>query len=389
MNDTNRELLLGTRRIVLVGTAHVSQESIDEVRSIIETTKPDRVCIELDDNRLRSMTNPDAWEKTDIVKVIKEGKAFLLLANLALSSFQRKMGMDSGVKPGAEMMAALEAAQAAGIPVSMCDRDVQITLRRAWAKSGFWNKNKLLAQLIAGAFSTEKPSQSEIEALKSRSELDSMMKELADYLPAVKEVLIDERDRFLAAKIWEAAGEHIVAIIGAGHAEGVELWLKRFAAGESANVDNLNSIPPKKLAAKAAGLIVPLAIVGLITAGFFTSGAEKSLQLILRWIMLNGSLAALGSLLCLAHPLTILVSFLSAPIGTLNVFLAVGMFAALAEASLRKPSVGDFQRLGTDISSVRGFYRNRVTHILLVFFLSSLGGAIGNFISIPALAFGL
>lgn len=389
MNDTSRTLQFGDRRITLVGTAHVSQESIDEVRLAIENGKPDRVCIELDDNRLRSITNPEGWEKTDIVKVIKEGKAFLLLANLALSSFQRKMGMDSGVKPGAEMLAAWEAAKAAGIPCSTCDRDVQTTLRRAWAKSNLWNRSKLLGQLLGGALSNEKPSPQEIEALKNKSELDAMMKELADYLPSVKEVLIDERDRFLAAKIWEAQGQNLLAVVGAGHADGIESWLQRFAAGESSDVQEINQVPPKKLAGKIAGWILPLTIVGLIVVGFFTSGAERSLQLVLRWILLNGSLAALGSLLCLAHPLTILVSFLSAPIGTLNVFLAVGMFAALSEAALRKPSVMDFQNLSTDITSLKGFYRNRVTHILLIFFLSSLGGAIGNFISIPALAFGL
>lgn len=389
MNEAIKSLELGGRRIVLIGTAHVSQESINDVRAIIASEQPDRVCIELDEARHRSMTNAQAWEKTDIVKVIKEGKAFLLLANLALSSFQRKMGMDSGIKPGAEMLAALEAAESAGIPCSLCDRDVQITLRRAWAKSNFWNKNKLLAQLIAGALSSEKPSQEEIEAMKNQSELDAMMAELADYLPAVKEVLIDERDQYLAAKIWEAPGNTLVAVVGAGHAAGIEAWLRRFASGTPSDVQALELIPPKKTLAKAAGLVVPLTIVGLIIAGFFTSGAEKSLELVLRWVLLNGSLAALGSLVCLAHPLTILVSFVTAPIGTLNVFLAVGMFAALAEASLRRPSVLDFQRLATDITSIKGFYRNRVTHILLIFFFSSLGGAIGNFISIPALAFGL
>ncbi|TFG81745.1 MAG: TraB/GumN family protein [Spirochaetales bacterium] len=389
MSDTVRALDLTGRRIVLVATAHVSRESVDEVTAVIQSEKPDRVCVELDEARWRSMSNPDAWEKTDIVKIIKEGRAFLLLANLALSAFQRKMGAESGIKPGAEMMAAIRTAEAEGIAYSFCDRDVQTTLRRAWGKSNLWNKSKLLAQLLASAFSTEKPDAAEIEKLKQRSELDEMMAELAAYLPSVKETLIDERDRYLAAKIWSSPGERIVAVLGAGHMPGVEAWLAVFAAGEaSTDVSDIDRVPPKGFLANSAGWLVPALIVGFIALGFFTSGAEASLNLLIRWVALNGTLAALGSILCLAHPLTILVSFAAAPIATLNPLVAVGLFSGVTEAWLRKPRVQDFQNLSSDATSVRGFYRNKVTHILLVFFLSSLGGAIGNFIALPILAGG-
>jgi pheromone shutdown-related protein TraB len=389
MSETIRSLELNGRRITLVATAHVSQGSVDDVVAVIESEKPDRLCVELDEGRWRSMSSPDAWQKTDIVKIIKEGRAFLLLANLALSSFQRKMGAEAGIKPGAEMLASIRAAEAAGIPYSLCDRDVQTTLRRAWGKSNFWNKAKLMAQLIESAFSNEKPSAEDIEKLKERSELDEMMGELAAYLPSVKETLIDERDRYLAAKIWSAPGERLVAVIGAGHAPGVEAWLTRFAAGEAdTDVSELDALPAKGFIAKSAGWLVPALIVGLIALGFINSGAEASLALLLRWVALNGTLAAIGSLLCLAHPLTLLVSFAAAPIATLNPLVAVGLFSGLTEAWLRKPRVEDFQSLAADVGSIKGFYRNKVTHILLVFFLSSLGGAIGNFIAIPILAGG-
>jgi len=412
MPDSLTALELGGRRIVLVGTAHVSKESVDEAVATIAAESPDAVCVELDEARWRAMRSPDAWEKTDIVKIIREGKAFLLLANLALSSFQRRMGADAGVKPGAEMVAAIEAAEAAGIPYYLCDRDVQTTLRRAWGKSSLWTKAKLAAQLIEAAFSSEKPDAAEIERLKVRSELDEMMDELAEYLPSVKEVLIDERDRYLAAKIWATPGTRIVAVIGAGHGSGVEAWLRRLAAASSKNgsgdaelgdadlgdadlgdadfgdVSELERQPPKGFFARSAGWLVPALIVGLIALGFVNSGAEASLRLLVRWVALNGTLAALGSLLCLAHPLTILVSFAAAPLATLNPLVAVGFFAGIVEAWLRKPRVKDFQTLATDVSTLRGFYRNTVTHILLVFFLSSLGGAIGNFIALPFLAGG-
>jgi len=389
MSDTVKVLELAGRRIVLVGTAHVSMESVDEVAAVIASESPAAVCVELDEGRWRAMNSPDAWEKTDIVKVIKEGQAFLLLANLALSSFQRRMGADSGVKPGAEMVAAIHAAEVAGIPYSFCDRDVKTTLRRAWGKSNFWNKSKLVAQLIAAAFSNEKPDPAEIERLKVRSELDEMMGELAAYLPSVKEVLIDERDRYLASKIWATPGDRLVAVIGAGHGSGVENWLGRLAAGNATtDVSDIDKVPPPGLLARSAGWLVPALIVGFIAVGFFTSGAEASLQMLLRWVALNGTLAAVGSLLCLAHPLTILVSFAAAPVATLNPLVAVGFFSGIVEAWLRKPRVSDFQTLSTDVSTVRGFYTNKVTHILLVFFLSSFGGALGNFIALPFLAGG-
>ena len=393
MSDTTRILELAGRRIVLIGTAHVSRESVDEAVAAIATEKPDMVCVELDENRWRSMTSPDAWEKTDIIKIIKDGKAFLLLATLALSAFQKRMGMDSGVKPGEEMIAAVRAAEAAGIPYAFCDRDVQTTLRRAWGRSNFWNKSKLMAQLIASAFGTEKPDAAEIEKLKNKSELDQMMTELAEYLPSVKETLIDERDRYLAARIWSSAGQRIVAVIGAGHADGVVSWLERMAGSPSGSpastdVSDLETIPPPGLFARSAGWLVPALIVGLIVAGFFTSGAEASLNLVVRWILLNGSLAAVGALLCFAHPLTIIVTFLAAPLGTLNPLVAVGLFSGVTEAWLRKPRVSDFQSLSSDVATLKGFYSNKVTHILLVFFLSSMGGAIGNFIALPILASG-
>ncbi len=403
MSDTLSILELLDRRIVLVGTAHVSKDSVEEVVATIKEESPDGLCIELDEARWRSMKSADAWEKTDIVKIIKDGKAFLLLANLALSSFQKRMGLDAGIKPGEEMAAAVSAAEEAGIPYYFCDRDVQTTLRRAWAKSGLWTRAKLAAQLLEAAFSTEKPSAEEIEKLKNRSELEEMMEELAAYLPSVKEVLIDERDHYLAARIWTSPGKRLVAVIGAGHKSGVEAWLKRFADEEQERLQNpdspntgagltdvseLDKLPPKGFFAKSAGWLIPALIVGLIGLGFINSGAEASLRLVLRWIFLNGTLAALGSALCLAHPLTILVSFLAAPIATLNPLVAVGFFAALTEAWLKKPTVKDFQTLSADIATVKGFYRNKVSHVLLVFFFSSLGGALGNFIALPFLAGG-
>ncbi|OHE75991.1 MAG: conjugal transfer protein TraB [Treponema sp. RIFOXYC1_FULL_61_9] len=386
MNGTTQRIVLAGREIVLVGTAHVSRESVEEVSRVVREERPDRVCVEIDEGRYRSMTEKDAWEKLDIAKVIKEGKGFLLLANLALSSFQRRLGMGLGVKPGDEMKRAIDEAAELGIPFSFCDREVQTTLRRALARCGFWSKSKLMAALVSSALSTEKLEESEIEALKDKNELDGMMAELADYMPMVKETLIDERDSYLASRIWTSEGTKLVAVIGAGHMEGVKARLSALADGSvGSDVSGLDQVPGPSRIGKAIPWLIPVILVGLIVAGFFRSGAGVSVDMLLRWILLNGSLAALGSLLALAHPLTILVSFVGAPIATINPFIGVGLFAGVAEASLRKPRVVDMETLSDDIVSPRGFYRNRITKALLVFFLSSLGGAVGNFIALPYL----
>jgi pheromone shutdown-related protein TraB len=389
MNDNCVRLNLAGREIILIGTAHVSRESIEEVRRVIREEKPGRVCVELDQGRYGSLSQKENWEKLDVIRILKEGKGFLLIANLVLSGFQRRLGDELGVKPGEEMKTAVETAEELGLPFDFCDRDVQITLRRAWTRCGLWNKCKLLSSLLSGAFTTEKLSSQEVENLKKASELDGMMAELSDYLPPVKTTLIDERDRYLAAKIWQssASAERIAAVVGAGHLQGLRSHLEKLSRGEEdADVEDLNLIPPRSFLSRSAGWIFPLIIVLLIAAGFFRAGTDVSLSMLLRWALLNGSLAALGALAALAHPLSILVSFVGAPIATINPFIGVGLFSGVVEAALRKPRVSDAQNIAEDVGSLKGIYRNRISRALLVFFLSSLGGAIGNFIAIPSLA---
>ena len=394
MSDTRTTMSLNGKEFVLIGTAHVSQESIDEVSRIIRDEKPDLICVELDEARYASLTQKENWEKLNVVNVFREGKGFLLMANLVLAGFQRRVGAALGVKPGEEMKVALDIARELGIPHALCDRELEKTLRRAWAGCGFWSKNKLLATLLASAFSTEKLSAQEIEDLKQRSELDGMMNELAAYLPEVKETLINERDRYLAAKIWSSANNYsarrIVAVIGAGHMQGMKAHLEKIAAGESSDdVSALNTIPPKGLLSKALPFILPLIIILLLVFGFIRGGAGMSLSMLITYILWNGSLAALGAIIALAHPLAILVSFFGAPITTMVPFVGVGIFSGIVQATIRKPRVGDTETIIDDVGTLRSFYRNRITRALLVFFLSSLGSSIGTFISVPALAAGL
>lgn len=386
MSQTEKRLQLNGREIILLGTAHISQESIEEVTQAIKNEKPDAVGIELDEGRLASMKNPNAWKELDIIKVLKEGKGFVMMANLVLASFQRRMGSDVGVKPGEEMKAALGVCEELSIPTVMVDRPIQTTLKRAWAKSSFWGKCKLLGVLISSAFDKEEISQEQIESLKDASEMDSMMSELASYLPAVKAVLIDERDQYLASKIWESKGNKVIAVLGAGHLGGVVKYLEKLAKNEaSSDTTEIGKIPSGGIGSKILGWLFPVAIVALIVAGFFKGGTASSLEMLLNWVLWNGSLSALGSLIALGHPLTILVGFVGAPIATLNPVLGVGLFTGIVQAWVKKPKIEDMENLYTDVSSVKGFYKNRILHVLLVFLLSSIGGVIGNFIAVPSL----
>lgn len=386
MKQNIKTLHFNDREIILVGTAHISKESMEEVDKTVRDTLPDCVAVELDEQRYESIKSPEAWKNLDIVKVLKEKRGFIMLANLVLGSFQRRMGADVGVKPGDEMRSALTVSEELGIPVEMVDRPIQTTLRRAWAKNSLWGKLKLLSALFAAAFEKEEISAEQIESLKSANEMDSMMDELAGYLPTVKEVLIDERDRYLASHIWNCKGKKVLAVLGAGHLPGVEKFLNGIASGEkNCDTADIEEVPAAGAGAKIAGWIFPVLLIALIAAGFFTGGVKTSFDMLISWVLWNGSLAALGTLLALGHPLAIITGFVGAPLGTLNPFLAVGLFTGLVQAWVRKPKVEDMEHLADDASSLKGLYKNRIGRVLLVFFLSSLGGSIGNFIAVPAL----
>jgi pheromone shutdown-related protein TraB len=386
MTDNITEVKLSDRKIIILGTAHVSKDSVREVEETIRSESPDRVCVEIDDSRYKALIEGKSWSQLNIYQIIREKKVFLLLGNLVLSSFQKRMGLELGVKPGSEMLRAVEIAKEDNIPFSLCDRELQITLRRAWAKASFWGKNKLLAALFGSIFTKEKLTEEEIEVLKRKSELESMMEELAGFLPTVKEVLIDERDRYLATKIYTSAGKTIVAVVGAGHVPGMVKILNKLDRGETTgDLQDISVVPPRKKILKILPYLIPAAIIFLVVLGFFRSGWEGGLEMLKRWVLVNGSLSALGSIIALAHPLTIIVAFLAAPITSLNPTIGVGLVTGLLEAFFRKPRVSDFETLSDDIMSFKGFYKNRFTHILLVFMFSSIGSSIGTFIAMPFL----
>jgi pheromone shutdown-related protein TraB len=366
------------RTITLIGTAHVSQESADLVRRTIETEQPDTVCIELCESRLQSVRQKSRWQEMDIIKVVKEKKAFLLLSNLILASFQKRIADRMDIKPGQEMITAVEAAEAAGAQVWLADRDIRVTLSRTWRSMGLWDKLKLLYQLLLSLGEVDDLSQEDIERMKQEDVLNALLEEIGTAQPVIREILIDERDRYLAQKIKDAPGAHIVAVVGAGHVPGI----KRYWSSET-DLAALEALPPKS---RLTGLIkwgLPAAILGLFVYGFYAGGSKAGSDMILWWVAANGLLAGVGALVAWGHPLTILSSVLSAPLTSLNPMIAAGWVSGLVETVSRKPKVRDFESLQDDIRSVRGFWTNKVTRILLVVVFTNLGSSIGTFVAFP------
>jgi len=380
-SDNRHRLAVEDREITLLGTAHVSRESADLVAAVIEEEQPDTVCVELCQSRYQAITQENRWKNTDLMKVIREKKAFLLLSNLMLASFQKKIGRKLGIKPGEEMIRAIKTAESAGAAVHLADRDIRTTLSRAWRLMGLWTKIKLLAQLITSFGEVESIEKEDIEKMKEKDVLEALLAELGDLLPELRQVLIDERDQYLAAKIRTAPGKRIVAVVGAGHVPGIQKYWNK-----PVDIEALEVVPPR---GKLVGFLkwgIPAVVIGLIIAGFFMAGADAGSHMIKWWVLANGVFAGIGAAVSLAHPLTVLTAIAASPVTSLNPMIAAGWVAGLVEIFLRKPKVKDFERLPEDIGSVKGFWKNKITRILLIVVLTNMGSSLGAFVALPLMA---
>ena len=365
------------RTFFIIGTAHISAKSVEEVRQTIEDVQPDTVCVELCDTRYQAMNDPDRWKKLDIFQVIRQKKVLYFLANLALSAYQRALGDRFGVKPGEEQREGIRIAEKVGAELVLADRNIQATLKRTWANLGFFGKVNLLGSLFQPADDATELTEERMEEMKDKDTITEMMKEFAEALPQVKEPLIDERDQYLIASVLAAPGEKVVAVVGAGHVEGM---IEHFNAQSEIDREALSIIPPTPLWVKALKWVIPTLILGAFYIGY-QKQADKSLEeLINAWVIPNAVMAALLSLIALPKPLTVITAAVASPITSLNPLLGAGMVAGLVEAWLRKPTVEDGERLVEDASTLRGLYRNAFSRVLLVATLASLGSALGAYI---------
>ncbi len=377
-NDNTHHLNFEDKKITLIGTAHVSFESADLVQKVIEDEKPDMVCVELCESRYQSIMQKSKWQNTNLIKVIKEKKAFLLLSNLMLAYFQKKVGQKLGIRPGEEIVRAIQAATSVGARIHLADRDIRTTLSRTWRCMGLWAKIRLLFQLVTSVGEMDSIKKSDIEEMKKKDVLEMFLSEIGKSFPEIRRILIDERDQYLAHMIRSAPGKKIVAVVGAGHVPGIQSYWERHI-----DLDALNQIPPK---GKVFGFLkwgIPSFIVCLIIVGFFYAGSSAGTSMIKWWVLANAILAGLGAAIALGHPLTILSAIVSSPITSLNPMIAAGWVAGLVEVFLGKPKVKDFERLPEDISSLKGFWKNKITRILLVVAFTNIGSSVGTFVAIP------
>ncbi len=377
-SDIHRISLPG-KEIILVGTAHISRESVTTVTRVIEEQTPDTVCVELDPQRFQALKNRNQWESLNLKEVIRKGQVPFLMTNLALSAFQKRMGVQTGIRPGAEMAAAAEAAEAQGCRVELVDRSIRTTLLRVWRKTGFWKKAQIMASLFASLFEKNEVDEEELARLRQSDTLSAMLEEMSKLLPSVKTILVDERDLYMAYHIRNAPGEKVVAVIGAAHVPGIKRLLDQEIKTET--IREISHIPPKPLLSKILPWLIPAVVVALFVFGFLLGDRHQIAGAALAWVLANGLLSALGALAALGHPLTVVSAFFAAPITSLNPTIGAGFVTGLVQALVAGPTVGDMERVGEDLMSLRGWWSNRLARVLLVFFFSSLGSTAGTFVA--------
>jgi len=385
MNDTMtpsdiHHLSIDQKQLVLVGTAHISQASVDTVRQVITDEQPETVCVELDEQRYQALTNRNRWESLNLIQVLRKGQVPYLLSNLALSSFQKRMGLQTGVKPGAELAAAAEEARGRNMQVELVDRNIRTTLLRAWRRTGLWRKMMLLATLLGSLFEKQQIDEDELARLRETDTLSAMLDEMGSLLPAVKTILVDERDRYMAHHIRSAPGDKLVAVVGAAHLPGILRALQQ-PAESAAAIAELDLIPPKSVVSKLVPWLIPAVVVVLFIVGFLFGDRSQVAGAALAWILANGLLSALGAIAALGHPATVIAAFVAAPITSLNPTIGAGMVTGLVQAFVAAPTVRDMENVGEDLASLKGWWNNRLSRVMLVFLFSSIGSSIGTIVA--------
>jgi pheromone shutdown-related protein TraB len=370
-----RRIFLDKREIVLVGTSHISKESAELVKEVIEKENPDIVCLEWDKTRYNKYMNPDEWSDTDIVQVIKQKKLIVLISSVIYSLIQKHLAKINDSVPGAEFFQAVNSAEKSGAKLALVDRDSQITFKRFWRLIPL-RKKALFPHAFGKVLEGAEDSKEEMKKLLNSENFEPIFEQLQQTYPELWESFLIERDLYMSTKILNEEGKKIVVIIGQAHLNGVE---KNIKENRKANIEELDELPPKLWSTRVLESIIPLIIIGLLIYSFVL-GMDIGINQIIRWGIWNGGVAALFTVLALANPLTVITSLVLAPLATLLPMVSIGVFSAIVEATIRKPKVHDFQTMDEDLLSIKKIYKNRVLRIFLVFILASIGGTVGNII---------
>lgn len=369
------KIQLDDKLVTIIPTAHVSKNSAEMAEAAINEIQPDCICIELDEDRYKSLSDPKKYRQTNISKVIKDKKVAFMLVNLILGNYQKRISKQLGTSSGGEMLVGIRKSEELNCPLVLADRKIQTTFKRIWASLTLKDKLKMIYIIISSLFEDEEISEDDLLKLQQQDALNAALAEVSKAFPSLSEVLVTERDKYIASKIRNAPGKNVVAIMGAAHTIGVQKYIK-----EEYDIDELDVIPPKKLSSKLLKWVFPAIIVIAIISSF-SFDPQTGWKQIKTWVLFNGTLSAVGTLIAGGHLLSVLVAFVCAPITSLNPLLAAGWFAGLTEAKLRNPTVADFDNLNEDLNSLKGFWKNKVTRVLLVVVLANLGSTIGTIVS--------
>lgn len=376
-SDDVTAIELADKTVLLVGTAHISQQSTELVRKVIEQELPDTVCIELDEKRYTALSKRTNWENLDLKQVVRNKQLTTLLVNLILATYQKKLGGQLGILPGAELLAAAQTAERLGISVELCDRDVRVTLRRAWHATSFLKKGYLLAALFSSLFDKTELDEEKLADMRRKDVLSELINELGAALPHTKQVLIDERDIYMAEKIKNCPGQRLVAVVGAGHMEGIK---RVITVDNSDLIATISAVPPGRKISKILGWLIPgLIVLSLVLIGL-RQGMEEFTANAVYWIMAHGIPSALGALIACAHPATIISAFAAAPITSLSPLIGAGYVCAFVQIMTNPPIVREFEAASKDIGSFSGWWKNKLLRIFLVFLLTTLGSGLGTWL---------
>lgn len=365
------------KELIIIGTAHISKQSAELVENVILSEKPDIVCVELDKQRFESLSNKKRWENLDLKSIIKQKQLSTLIINILLAAYQKKLGSKLGVNPGVELLKATEVAKANNIQIELGDRDVRITLKRAWRSMSFWQKTKFMTMSLASIFDKEEISEKQLEELKNKDVLTELMSDLGKVMPVLKKVLIDERDTYLAKKIKESNGKKIVAVVGAGHMQGI---INKIETDEDVDLATIEEIPMSSSIVKIVGWSIPVIIIGSIFYIGLNKGFHEAGNNILFWILANGIPSAIGAALAFGHIFAILSVFIAAPLTSLTPLIGAGYVAAFVQAYFRPPVVLEIQKVSEDVNKIPMWWKNKLLRILLVFILSGLGSVLGTYV---------
>jgi len=363
------------KEIILAGINYVSAESAEIIKEILDTEQPDTICLGLDTNRYYIISDPQGWKNTDIIHVLKNKKLLFLFIHLILVSFQRRVGKQLRARTEEEIIETIVQTRKAGAGLVLIDRDIRITFRRLWNMVGLKAKILLMIELTVALFNHKPIPEEDLERLRREGILMVVFKKFSKLFPQFKKVFIEERNQFLSQKIREAPGKKIIAIVGEEHIPGIQEEMNK-----EQDIQMLSKVPRRPRIFWGFAFLIPVLLIGIIGTTF-TISHSAGLRQMSSWILWNGILSSIGAAAGFAHPITVATAFFASPITSFLPLISISGVVLILEILIRRPTVGDFEKLAEGKFTVKGLWKNKVMRILLAAGLANVGSIVGSLLS--------